>query len=210
MSALTGIDVSHHQKIIDWHAVQTAGVAFAYIKASEGSDFRDPSFATNWQGAKIVGLPRGAYHVFSVLSPGAAQAENFVETVPSAIAATLPPALDLELPRGDAMPDRDDMLEEIRAWLGVVEMEMKRPAMIYTTREFYLRYLAGSDIVEGKSRQGEPAGRMLWLRSLGNEPDFAGRWTIWQFDDKGTVPGIDGPVDCNRLHDGVALDTLIL
>lgn len=208
MSPTIGIDVSHHQKIIDWHAVQTAGIAFAYIKASEGADFRDPSFATNWQGARIVGLPRGAYHFFSALTPGVAQAENFLNTVPSAIVPTLPPALDLELPSGDVLRERAEMLREIGAWLSVVETEMKRPAILYTTREFYQAYLEGSDLIEATTRIGE-GGHGLWLRSIGSEPDFTSHWTIWQFDDNGRVDGIDGPVDINRLRDGISIETLM-
>ena len=36
---VTGIDVSHHQGRIDWPVVAGSGVAFAYLKASEGGDF---------------------------------------------------------------------------------------------------------------------------------------------------------------------------
>ena len=37
-----GIDVSHHQGEIDWAKVAGAGVRFAYLKATEGRDLRDP------------------------------------------------------------------------------------------------------------------------------------------------------------------------
>lgn len=208
MSPMIGIDVSHHQKIIDWHAVQSAGVAFAYIKASEGADFRDPSFATNWQGARIVGLPRGAYHFFSAVTPGEAQAENFLNSVPSAIVPTLPPALDLEIPRSGVLRERAEMLREIGAWLSVIETEMKRPAILYTTKEFYLRYLEGSDLVNTIAGTGA-GGHGLWLRSIGAEPDYGPEWTIWQYDDSGRVDGIDGPVDRNRLRDGIVMETLM-
>ncbi|MBW2706938.1 MAG: lysozyme, partial [Deltaproteobacteria bacterium] len=39
------IDVSHHQGKIDWQKLRRAGIDFAYIKATEGGDFRDPRFA---------------------------------------------------------------------------------------------------------------------------------------------------------------------
>lgn len=38
-----GIDVSRHNGMIDWNAVASAGVNFAWVKASEG-DVRDPRF----------------------------------------------------------------------------------------------------------------------------------------------------------------------
>ncbi len=42
-----GIDVSHHQKSIDWENVADQGIAFAYIKATEGRDFKDSRFLFN-------------------------------------------------------------------------------------------------------------------------------------------------------------------
>src|SRR5208337_3723546 len=60
--AVHGVDVSKYQGNVDWQAVKEAGVAFAYIKATEGGDGADPKFLRNWAGAKIAGIPRGAYH----------------------------------------------------------------------------------------------------------------------------------------------------
>lgn len=39
-----GVDVSAHQDDIDWGAVASDKVDFAYIKASEGGDFTDDRF----------------------------------------------------------------------------------------------------------------------------------------------------------------------
>ncbi|MCX5789579.1 MAG: GH25 family lysozyme [Elusimicrobia bacterium] len=60
-----GIDVSHHQGAIDWSAVGREGMVFAYMKASEGADMKDPRFEENWRGAQQAGLAPGAYHYFS-------------------------------------------------------------------------------------------------------------------------------------------------
>src|SRR3954463_8047491 len=57
-----GIDVSRHQGEIDWNAVASSGVKFAWIKATEGGDHADVMFQANWQGAKAAGVARGAYH----------------------------------------------------------------------------------------------------------------------------------------------------
>ena len=37
-----GIDVSHYQGVIDWERVSREGLHFAYVKVSEGGDWRDP------------------------------------------------------------------------------------------------------------------------------------------------------------------------
>ena len=65
-----GIDVSQVQGVIDWKAARAAGVDFAYIRASQGSDMRDERFAANWAESAAAGVKRGAYHVFSLCRPG--------------------------------------------------------------------------------------------------------------------------------------------
>jgi Glycosyl hydrolases family 25 len=69
-----GVDVSNHQGDIDWPALAGSKIAFAYIKATEGGDFRDKRFQLNWEGAKRAGLARGAYHFFTQCRSGAEQA----------------------------------------------------------------------------------------------------------------------------------------
>jgi hypothetical protein len=79
-SNVIGVDVSNHQGEIDWSALAGSNVAFAYIKATEGGDFRDRRFQLNWDGAKRAGLARGAYHFFTQCRSGAEQARNFIAT----------------------------------------------------------------------------------------------------------------------------------
>ena len=57
-----GIDVSKFQGDIDWNAVASSGVKFAWIKATEGGDRADERFQANWTGAKAAGVAHGAYH----------------------------------------------------------------------------------------------------------------------------------------------------
>src|SRR5437867_1330928 len=68
LSGLRGIDVSHYQGAINWDDVASGGISFAYIKATEGTNFVDPLFAQNWAGAEAAGLRRGAYHFFTLCS----------------------------------------------------------------------------------------------------------------------------------------------
>ena len=90
-----GVDVSNHQGDIDWSLLARTDIAFAYLKATEGGDFRDRRFQANWDGARKAGLPRGAYHFFTQCRSGADQARNFIGLVPREPGA-LPPVLDLE------------------------------------------------------------------------------------------------------------------
>src|SRR5437870_491382 len=90
-----GLDVSNHQGSIDWKAVQRSGTRFAYIKATEGADFKDQTFSTNWTQCGEARLVRGAYHFFTLGTSGKLQAANFIDSVPVDPGA-LPPAIDLE------------------------------------------------------------------------------------------------------------------
>ena len=80
--AVHGIDVSKYQGDIDWPRVRASGVAFAFIKATEGGDHADERFADNWAAARAAGMPRGAYHYYYFCRPALEQAAWFMNHVP--------------------------------------------------------------------------------------------------------------------------------
>lgn len=182
-----GIDVSHHQGAIRWSLLPNAGVDFAYIKASEGGDYRDPVFAENWAGAKAAGIERGAYHFFSLCRPGAEQAANFIAMVPR-VADALPPAIDLEyLGNCDKPVSVAAFHRELGIFIRLIERRYGQPVILYLTGEFDRTYQVSARV-----------DRPLWLRSILTEPGFATRpWTLWQASSFRRLPGIAGRVDWN-------------
>jgi GH25 family lysozyme M1 (1,4-beta-N-acetylmuramidase) len=56
------IDVSHHNGAIDWPAVAAAGIALAFIKATQGTRFVDPAFEQNRAAATSAGVLAVPYH----------------------------------------------------------------------------------------------------------------------------------------------------
>lgn len=185
-----GVDVSNHQGDIDWDQLAQGKVAFVYMKATEGGDFRDRRFKQNWEGAKNAGLPRGAYHFFTQCRKGAEQAKNFIEVVPRE-AGALPPAVDLEhMGACRSGPQLPNVFEEITALLNLLEVHYGRRPVIYTNDEFDAAYL-----------QGQLANETFWVRSLHARPRFRkDQWVIWQYHDRGKRPGITGPVDLNAFR----------
>jgi lysozyme len=180
---LRGIDVSHHQGAIDWRAVRADGIGFAYIKASEGGDFVDPSFALNWRATATAGIPHGAYHFFSLCTAPEVQANRFLGTVPREPSA-LPSALDLEFGGNcSAKFRRADLCGDVRTFVDRVETATGKPIVIYATEEF----LAANEACLPK--------RALWVRSLMRTPSR--QWQLWQFANRARVAGITGPVDLN-------------
>lgn len=177
--------MSHHQGEINWRLLTRQGVDFAYIKATQGSDFRDPAFATNWAGAGTAGIPRGAYHYFSLCRPGAEQAANFIATVPQD-PAMLSPAIDLEfMGNCDQRAKPVALIVELREFIRLVEARYHKRVLLYLTREFDAGYAVSAQI-----------DRPLWLRSLIVEPKWGRRhWALWQASNFRTLAGIEGRVD---------------
>ena len=187
-----GIDVSNWQGDIDWNKVRAAGTQFAFIKATEGGDYLDPKFAQNWQAAKSVGIPRGAYHMVYWCRAAHEQALWFILNVPNDPDA-LPPVLDLEWNgHSRGCPKRIPVklaLEKVKIMLEVMEAHTGKRPIIYTDVTFHREVL-----------EGELPGYNFWLRSVAAEPQEIYRdrpWLFWQFTTTGYVPGIEKPVDRN-------------
>lgn len=191
-----GLDVSAHQGKIDWKRVAQGPWSFVYLKASEGGDFRDPAFAANWRASQGTGLLRGAYHFFTFCRSGAEQAANFVQMVP-AEAEMLPPVADLEFGGNcSKRPTQAGLMRELGVFLALLEKHYGRRPVLYVTDTFAKTYLA----------HGELAAYPLWVRDIVREPaEFNGRiWQLWQFSNRGRVPGIQGFVDQNVFAGGPA------
>src|SRR4051794_23447408 len=55
---IQGIDISRYQGDVDFGRLRAAGAHFVFIKATEGADYVDPNFASNWRAARNAGMPR--------------------------------------------------------------------------------------------------------------------------------------------------------
>jgi lysozyme len=180
-----GIDVSHHQGAIDWAAVRGDGIAFAYIKATEGGDHVDPRFTENWTRARAAGVIVGAYHFFTFCRDGATQARSFLSVVPRDRDA-LPPAVDLESDGNcSRTPSAGELRAELETYLRLVRDAYGREPVIYVTEEF-----------TGMFPEAAPHSP-LWVRDVLAQPDWLATlgWTLWQYADRGVVRGISGVVD---------------
>lgn len=183
-----GVDVSSHQDSIDWDDVAADDILFAYVKATEGGDFVDERFDQNWEAAGEAGLDRGAYHFFTLCTPGDEQAANFLDVIP-AEPGELPPALDLELAGNcSARPDGDWVDREVATFLDEVEEATGQAVVLYI----------GSDF-EGHYSIEEELDRPIWHRRILRRPDVDG-WWIWQAHDSASIDGIDGGADLNVMR----------
>lgn len=193
-----GTDVSKYQGVIDWQALRSGGISFAFIKATEGGDRLDDAFHRNWAAARAAGIPRGAYHFFYFCRPAAEQARWFIRHVPRE-ASALPPVLDMEWnhlsPTCKMRPSPEIVRAEMQVFLTALERHYGRRPIIYTTVDFF--------DVNGLSRlKGYP----FWLRSVAGHPDEKygdHPWVFWQYTGTGLLPGIRGDADINVFHGSV-------
>jgi len=180
-----GIDVSHHQAEIDWDTVATQKIDFAFIKATEGRDFKDNCFAQNWQELKRVNIRRGAYHFFHPNLSAEEQANNFIRTVELDF-GDLPPVIDFEVINKVA---KAEVLAQLKIWLDLIEAHYKIRPIIYTNQKLYFKYLL-------HNFKEYP----IWMARYNTiEPNMLlqKKWSFWQYGNKGHVKGIEGFVDLN-------------
>ena len=194
--SILGIDVSHHEDVIDWARVRDAGVEFAMIRAGyrgygveSGGVIRDDKrFEENVQGALDNGIKAGVY-VFSQ----AISVEEALEEAAYTLARiegydiTYPVVFDWEdIPtraRTNGISTR--MLTDCAiAFCDAVAAAGYTP-MIYTNKDMALNLYDLSRL----SRYD------FWLAEYRDVPGFYYGFTMWQYTEKGKVDGINGYVD---------------
>ena len=185
--SVRGIDISHHNSTVTWNQVVEQGYSFVFIKATEGGDYVDPAFLTNWSGASAAGMKKGAYHFFNFCKTGAEQADNFIKTVPPE-AGALPMVLDLEQSNDCAqMPAKAAFLLDLAAFSAKIKAAYGFAPVLYINNAIYNQYLAGA-----------AAGYKLWMADpyhMAPVMPAGESWAIWQYNWHGTVAGIGTEVD---------------
>lgn len=183
-SRLSGIDVSHYQGQVNWSKVQAAGVAFAFAKATEGVNYTDATFATNWAGIKNAGLLRGAYHFFRASQDAIAQAQAFLQAVPLQ-PGDLPPVLDVETTDNVS---NGALQAGVQTWLNTVAGQTGVVPILYASPGFWNAHI--------NSSFGQYP---LWVAQYGVQtprmPNGWTDWKFWQYSQSGNVDGVTGAVD---------------
>ena len=88
-------------------------VQFAFIRVTKSDSLVDSLYQKNYNEAKRIGIPCGAYHFLTDTVSGKAQAEFFLSHVKFE-PGDLPPVLDVEI-------DSPDIVTKANEWLEIVE-----------------------------------------------------------------------------------------
>lgn len=185
---LTIVDVSNWQGEVDWQRAKQDGITLAFLKATEGSTYTDPTFARNRRQAEALGIRVGAY---AFARPGQstpeAQAAHFCSIVWKLRRRELRPVLDLET-GGTAGVE-----EFARAFVRHVKRTLGVGPLLYS----YPSFLA--DL-----RLSRTIGDGLWLASYGRNdgqdhgadvPKPWRKWVAHQYTSNGHAPGIAERLD---------------
>ena len=192
-----GIDVSEHQKEIDWKAVAASGVDYAYIRVgrrgyTEGGLFDDAYFQTNILEAQAAGLKTGVY-IFSqaVSVEEAIEEADFLIDKVQEYKVPLPVVYDWEKISEDGSRTAE-LSTETRTDCAVAFCETIRNAgyvpCVYINRN--MGYY-GYDLSRLDDYQ-------IWF-SLPESgfPNFYYHVDMWQYSFTETVPGISVETDMN-------------
>ena len=191
-----GIDVSRYQKKIDWQRVKAAKVEFVYVKATEGATYTDPYFKQNIAGARNVGIPVGVYHFFRMTSNAQAQFNHFKKVVGNR-KMDLIPMIDIEVNDGCS---KSQIQKRLDALIALFKKEYGCSPMIYSSQEFYNKYLAPR-----YNRYHLYLGRYGGSRPV---IDGTGSYTIWQYTRRGKIDGITTDVDVCRFNPKYGVSTI--
>lgn len=185
-----GVDVSHHNPILNWQAVQEQNISFAYMKATEGNSHVDRNYIYNYDLARKTNLKVGSYHFYTFGLSGKEQAQHFLKTAKFG-AGDMIPAIDVEHSPTNVYSKDKAFIALVVEELKVLENELYERfgvhPVIYTNRDCYKLYI-----------DGYFPENIIWMCDLHNEPsDKVKNWRIWQFTHKGELPGVEGEVDLN-------------
>ncbi len=194
-----GIDVSRYQGKIDWQTVKTdENVNYVYLKATEGASLVDVTYHYNLEEARKAGLKVGCYHFFSPTVDPETQFNNFTGVV-KLEEQDLIPIIDVEnCGRGSI----DRFRKRLTEFLHMVEAHYGIRPIIYTSSNFYNKYLAGK----------YTDYKYMIARYHEEEPELTDdiKFVMWQFTANGRIAGIEGPVDRSRFMDEYHLGDILI
>lgn len=195
-----GIDVSKWNGNINWKTVADSGVEFAMIRCGyrgygSGEMLMDPYFEQNISGALKNGIKVGIYFYSAAVNEAEAREEaRFTVEVIKKYRITYPVVYDFEnfYEGRCAYLGKNVITNNALAFLNYVKSQGYTP-MMYASKNAYYNNWETSRF----------SGMKNWLAHYTNpgvNSDYTGKYQMWQYTSKGSVPGINGYVDMNTAY----------
>lgn len=210
------IDISHWNSV-DWASLPVGGadgLTAVYMKATQGTTYKDPQMASEVAGAVSRGLPYGFYQYFEPNNDQGivAQAATFFYSTIKNYGYSCIPVLDVE--ETENLSDAA-IVRSIHTFLDTFKKLSGLDMMIYACPSFINEHFE-NDTSLAKYR--------LWLADYGGSyfypetPHTTGsvsfhnveiwsRWDMWQYTAELTISGSDDVVDGNWATPSIFINT---
>ena len=191
-----GIDLSYHNENIDWDELAASPVEFVMLRCgyrgyTEGGLVEDEKFREYAAEANRVGLELGVYFFTQAITVEEAEAEaEFVAELIEDYDISYPVAFDTEdISSESARTNTNEISNELRsqmcdAFCKVIASHGYYP-MIYSSENWMRRRMNLESLQDYD----------FWAAQYVDNNDFLYDFTIWQYTDKGDVPGVKEKVD---------------
>lgn len=183
---LKGIDVSEHQGVIDWNKVKDH-VDFAMLRAGYGKNNIDKQFERNIKECNRLGIPVGIYWFSYALNEDMARQEaKYALAAVKNYRLEYPISFDLEYDTLDYAKKNGINIDKrlatnmVKSFCSEIEAA-KYYAMNYTNQDFINNHFYFNEIER----------YCPWYAWYNKELDRS-NVGMWQYSDKGTIPGIQG------------------
>ena len=195
LESYAGVDVSAFQGNIDWKKVKQSGIEFAIIRLGyrgyeSGKLVEDEYAKKNLKNAKEAGLKIGAYFFSQALSIKETDEEiAFMLKILGNTKLDMPIVLDWEIPANTARTKNMDgrTLTDIqRHFCGQMRKLGYQPMVYFNWHQSEHLYVLH-----------ELEAYPFWLALYQDRMTYPWKVEMWQYSDKGKVPGINGNVDLN-------------
>jgi GH25 family lysozyme M1 (1,4-beta-N-acetylmuramidase) len=202
------IDLSKFNTVYSWAKVKASvdGIILRCGLRGYGSGkiAADSKFAAHAAKCKAYGIPFGVYFMSQAINATEAQAEaDYACTMADKYGATLPVYIDSEDGDGTKKVVRADGLSKLTR-TAVVKAFCKRVtskgkvAGVYASRSWFISNLDVNQLLSYR----------IWVAQYNSRCTAKHRYDMWQYTSKGSVPGVIGKVDCNRVYNTVSLQVV--
>lgn len=204
---LNGIDVSHHQGVIDWKKVKNDNIDFAIIRAGfrgygeSGSLNKDTRFDYNIKNAISNNIDVGVYFFSQATTVEEAIEEaNYTLNLIKGYKITYPVIIDVEYANEAHSGRADNVSKETRTQIVIAFCERIKEEgyipMFYSDKWFLTDNLDASKLQNYEYWLAHYTGATRDNPFL-KPSNYKGKYSMWQYSAKGQVDGISTNVDLN-------------
>lgn len=191
-----GIDLSYHNQMVDWDKLASSGVEFVMLRCgyrgyTEGGLVKDEKFEEYAAEANRVGIALGVYFFTQSVTVDEAKEEaNFVLDLIKDYDISYPVALDTEYVNDEsARTNETEIEDDLRSEMAIAFCERIKEAGYYPiiySSENWIRRNMNLEMLSDYD---------FWAAQYQEENDFLYDFTIWQYTEKGSIPGVNEDVD---------------